>query len=78
MYCRTLYFSLIIMKFLQFRERRQIAEPRKYYLVCVIVFSLACVFSIFVSHRFWEFRANSLQLLLEPRVRFEWGQWQRK
>ena len=50
------FFSLIIVKSLQLRGRRQIAEPRKYCLVRVIVFSLACVFSIFylfifVSHR---------------------------
>ena len=48
---RTLVFSssLIIVKFLQLRGRRQIAEPRKYCLVRVIVFffSLAFVFSIF-------------------------------
>ena len=35
---RTLYFSLIIVKSLQLRGRRQIAKLRKYYLVCVIVF----------------------------------------
>ena len=39
-------FSLIIVKSLQLRERRQIAEPRKYYLVRMIIFSLACVFYI--------------------------------
>ena len=71
-------FSLIIVKSLQFRGRRQIAEPRKYYLVHVIVFSLVCVFSIcFVSHRL-GFRLNSLQLVSESRVRFKWEQWQRK
>ena len=49
----TLYFSLIIVKSLQLRGRRQIAEPRKYCLVRVIVFFFfTCVFSIcFVSHR---------------------------
>ena len=74
----TLYSSLIIVKFLQFRGRRQIAKPRKYCLVRVIVFSLACVFSIFfVSHKL-GIRFNSLQLVLEPTVRFEWEQWQRK
>ena len=57
----TLYFSLIILKSLQLCGRRQIAEPRKYCLVRVIVFSLACVFSIcFVSHRL-GFRLNFLQ-----------------
>ena len=74
----TLYSSLIIVKFLQLRGRRQIAKPRKYCLVRVIVFSLACVFSIFfVSHKL-GIRFNSLQLVLEPTVRFEWEQWQRK
>ena len=34
----TLVFSLIIVKSLQLRGRRQIAEPRKYCLVRVIVF----------------------------------------
>ena len=75
----TIVFSLIIVKSLQLRGCRQIAEPRKYCLVRVIVFfSLACIFSIcFVSHRlgFW---LNSLQLVSEPRIRFEWEQWQRK
>ena len=33
-----LYFSLIIVKSLQLCKRRQIAEPHKYCLVCVIVF----------------------------------------
>ena len=74
----TLYSSLIIVKFLQLRGRRQIAKPRKYCLVRVIVLSLACVFSIFfVSHKL-GIRFNSLQLVLEPTVRFEWEQWQRK
>ena len=74
----TLYSSLIIVISLQLRGRRQIAEPSKYCLVRVIVFSLACVFSIFfVSHRL-GIRFNSLQLVSEPRVRFEWEQWQRK
>ena len=26
----------------------------------------------------WEFGSNSLQLVSESRVRFEWEQWQRK
>ena len=47
----TLYSSLIIVKSLQLCGCRQIAEPRKYCLVCVIVF-LWRVFSLFfVSHR---------------------------
>ena len=55
-----LYFSLIIVKSLQLRRRRQIAEPRKCYLVCVIFFPLACVFFILFLTG-WEFRVNSLQ-----------------
>ena len=51
LYYRTLYFSLIIMKSLQLRERRQIAEPRKCYLVCVIFFSFGRCFLYFVSHK---------------------------
>ena len=51
---RTLYFSLIIVKSLQLHVRRQIAEPRKYYLVHVIFFSLACIFYIFLFLTGWE------------------------
>ena len=61
MFLCTIVSPYFIVKSLQLRGRRQIAEPRKYCLVRVIVFSLACVFSIcFVSHRlgFW---LNSLQ-----------------
>ena len=69
----TIVSPYFIVKSLQLRGCRQIAEPRKYCLVRVIV-SLACVFSIcFVSHRL-EFWLNSLQLVSEPRVRFEWEQ----
>ena len=75
---RTLYFSLIIVKSLQLCGRRQIAEPRKYCLVRVIVF-LWRVFSLFFLFlTCWNFGLNSLQLVSEPRVRFEWEQWQRK
>ena len=75
---RTLYFSLIIVKFLQLCGRRQIAESRKYCLVRVIVF-LWRVFSLFFLFlTSWNFGLNSLQLVSEPRVRFEWEQWQRK
>ncbi|KAK9997726.1 hypothetical protein SO802_022412 [Lithocarpus litseifolius] len=61
---RTLYFFLIIVKSLQLRGRKQIAEPRKYCLVRVIVF----------LWRVWEFRvkfpipgsfSNSFQLVQE-------------
>ena len=54
----TFYFSLIIVKSLQLRGRRQIAEPRKYCLVRVIVFFFACVFSFFFFFLFltgWDF-----------------------
>ena len=68
----TIVSPYFIVESLQLRGRRQIAEPRKYCLVRVIIFSLTCVFSIcFVSHRL-EFWLNSLQLVSEPRVRFEW------
>ena len=39
-------FSLIIVKSLQLCGHRQIAELHKYSLVRMIIFSLACVFSI--------------------------------
>ena len=58
----TFYFSLIIVKSLQLRGRRQIAEPRKYCLVRVIVFFFLHVFFLFfffVSHRL-RFWLNSL------------------
>ena len=70
-YCsHTLYSSLIIVKSLQLRGRRQIAEPRKYCLVRVIVFFGMCFLYFFVSHRL-RIRVNSLQLVSKPRVRFE-------
>ena len=52
--CRTLYFSLIIVKSLQLRGRKQIAEPRKYCLVCVIIFFYMSFF-YFISHKFGNF-----------------------
>ena len=37
------------------------------------------MFSLFVLFLIgWNFGLNSLQLVSEPRVRFEWKQWQRK
>ena len=49
-----------IVKSLQLRGRRQIAEPRKYCLVRVIVFFDVCfLYLFFVSHRL-EFCLNSL------------------
>ena len=53
------FFSLIIVKSLQLRGCRQIAKPRKYCLVCVIVFFGVCFLYFFVSHRL-GFRFNSL------------------
>ena len=48
-----------IVKSLQLCGRRQIAEPRKYCLVRVIVFFDVCFLYLFVSHRL-EFWLNSL------------------
>ena len=73
----SLYSSLIIVISLQLRGRRQIAEPRKYCLVHVIVFLWRVISLFFVSHGL-GIRFNSLQLVSETRVRFEWEQWQRK
>ena len=61
LYCNTLYFSLIIVKSLQLRERRQIVELRKYCLIRVIIF-LWRMFSLFCFSQVWEFRVNSLHL----------------
>ena len=55
---------------LQLRRCRQIAEPCKYCLVHVIVFFDVCFF-YFLFLTGWEFESNSLQLVSEPRVRFE-------
>ena len=56
-YCSRMwyYVFLIIGISLQLRVYRQIAEPSKYCLVRVIVFSLACVFSLFLFLIDWEF-----------------------
>ena len=75
--CCTLYSSMIIVISLQLHGCRQIAKPRKYCLVLGIVF-LWRVFSLFFFSHKLGIRLNSLQLVLEPRVRFEWEQWQRK
>ena len=48
-------FSLIIVKSLQLRGRRQIAEPRKYCLVRVIVFFGVCFSLFFLLLTGWEF-----------------------
>ena len=70
--------SLIIVKSLQLRGRRQIAEPRKYCLVCVILFFGACFLYLFYFSQVRNFWLNSLQLVSELRVRFKCEQWQRK
>ena len=53
LYCRTLYFSLIIVKSLQLRGRRQIAESHKYCHVHMIIifFFRVCFLYFFVSYR---------------------------
>ena len=56
-----MYSSLIIVKSLQLRRRRQIAEPRKYCLVSVIIF-LWCVFFLFFASHKLGIRSNSLHL----------------
>ena len=63
-----MYFSLIIVKSLQLRGRRQIAEPRKYCLVRVIVFlwrvfSLFFFFFLFLTG--WEFKLIPYSGVLE-------------
>ena len=72
---RTLYFSLIIVKSLQLCGRRQIAEPRKYCLVRVIVFffSLVCVFSIFLFLTGWEFGLIPYKFLSYWNVTVSWS-----
>ena len=59
----TLYSSLIIVISLQLCGRRQIVEPRKYCLVCVIVF-LWRVFSLFFVSHGLGIRFNSLHSIL--------------
>ena len=73
----TIVSPYFIVKSLQLRGCRQIAEPRKYCLVRVIVFFGVCFLYLFCFSQvgIW---LNSLQLISEPRVRFEWEQWQRK
>ena len=62
------YVFLIIGISLQLRVYRQIAEPRKYCLVRVIVFLWHVFFSIFVSHGL-GIRLNALQALWEGKER---------
>ena len=64
-----LYFSLIIVKSLQFRGRRQITEPRKYCLMRMIAFfDVYFLYFFFVSHmlRIW---VNSLHITLPRPVK---------
>ena len=70
----TIVSPYFIVKSLQLRGRRQIAEPRKYCLVRVIVFFGVCFLYLFLFLTGWDFWLNSLQLVSEPRVRFEWEQ----
>ena len=53
---RTFYFSLIIVKSLQLRGRRQIAELRKYCLMRVIVFFFfaVCFLYLFCFLTSWD------------------------
>ena len=51
----TLYSSMIIVISLQLRGRRQIAEPRKYCLVRVIIFFFGVCFLYFFFLTGWEF-----------------------
>ena len=48
-------FSLRIVKFLQLRRHKQIAESRKYCLMCNYFSLVYIFFSIFVSHKFGNF-----------------------
>ena len=57
-------FSLIIMKSLQLRGRRKIAEPRKYCLVLVIIFFGVCFLYFFCFSQVRNFWLNSLHLFL--------------
>ena len=64
----TIVFSLIIVKSLQLRGRRQIAEPRKYCLVRVIIFFGVCFLYLFCFSQVGNFDLNSLQVVSEPMV----------
>ena len=73
----TIVSPYFIVKSLQLRRRRQIAELWKYCLVRAIVFFGVCFLYLFYFSQvgIW---LNSLQLVSESRVRFKWEQWQRK
>ena len=74
----TIVSPYFIVKSLQLRGRRQIAEPRKYCLARVIVFFDVCFLYLFCFSQVGILVKIPLQLVSEPRVRFEWEQWQRK
>ena len=59
-------FSLIIVKSLQLRERRQIAKPRKYYLVRVIVF-----FGVYFLYFFCFLQVGNFRLIPNKCLKFE-------
>ena len=69
--------SVIIVKSLQLHGRRQIAKPRKYCLVRVIVFFGMCCLYFFLFLISWEFGLIPYNQY-QSHVRFEWEQWQRK
>ena len=60
----TLYSSMIIVKSLQLNGRRQIAEPRKYCLVRVIIFFGVCFSLFFISYRL-GIQFNSLHVRVQ-------------
>ena len=72
----TIVSPYFIVKSLQLRGRRQIAEPRKYCFVRVIVFFDVCfLYLFFVSHRLkfflvkipYTYRLDIL-VILEPKI----------
>ena len=65
-------FSLIIVKSLQLRGRRQIAEPRKYCFVRVIVFFGVC-FLYFLFLTSWEFGLIPYNWYQALRLGFSWS-----
>ena len=67
----TIVFFLIIVKSLQLRGHRQIAEPRKYCLVHVIVFFGMCFLYLFCFSQV-EIWLNSLNLEMRLQVFLTW------
>ena len=66
----TIVFSLIIVKSLQLRKRRQIAEPHKYCLVRVIVFFGVYFLYLFCFSQVWIL-VNFPSTGIRARFRFE-------